>query len=133
MGKLPFDLHLIFEKSSCKNQVRQTWFLAYKNQFRNWFLHAGSKNPVQNRLKIQFFKLNFSKLIFQKSSSDQQRESCLLLEFFKKSDCRNQMALECIQNNAHKSSQLSLLSLLICTLISENQDLEKSSSMYFKT
>ena len=81
---------------------------------------TGSKNPVRNRLKIQFFKLDFSKLIFQKSSMDQQRESRLLLEFFKKSDCRNQMALECIQNNAHKSSQLSLLSLLICTLISEN-------------
>ena len=30
--------------------------------------YTGSKNPVQNRLKIQFVKLDFSKLIFQKSS-----------------------------------------------------------------
>jgi len=31
----PVDLYLIFEKSSCNNQVRQTGFLASKNQFRN--------------------------------------------------------------------------------------------------
>ena len=29
---------LIFEQSSLKNQVRQTGFLTYKNQFRNQFL-----------------------------------------------------------------------------------------------
>ena len=34
--------------------------------------YTGSKNPVRNRLKIQFVKLDFSKLIFQKSSTDQQ-------------------------------------------------------------
>ena len=56
----PIHLHLIFEISSLKNPVRQT----------------GSKNPVQSRLKIQFVELDFSKLIFQKSSTDQQGE-CL--------------------------------------------------------
>ena len=30
------------------------------------------KNPGQNRLKIQFIELDFSKLIFQRSSIDQQ-------------------------------------------------------------
>ena len=30
------------------------------------------KSQVQNRLKIQFVKLDFSNLIFQKSSADQQ-------------------------------------------------------------
>jgi hypothetical protein len=50
---------LIFEKSSCKNQVRQTGFL------------QATKNQVRNRLKIQFVELDFSKLIFQKSSTDQ--------------------------------------------------------------
>ena len=39
----------------------------------NWILifasYTGSKNQVQNRLKIQFVELNFSKLIFQKSST----------------------------------------------------------------
>ena len=34
--------------------------------------YTGSKNPVQNRLKIQFVKLDFSNLIFQESESDQQ-------------------------------------------------------------
>ena len=58
----PVDLYLIFEKSSCKNQVRQTGY-------------TGSKTPVRNRLKIQFAKLDFSKLIFQKSSIDQQGDS----------------------------------------------------------
>ena len=37
--------------------------------------YTGSKNPVRNRLKIQFAKLDFSKLIFQKSSIDQQGDS----------------------------------------------------------
>ena len=34
--------------------------------------YTGSKNQVQNRLKIQFVELDLSKLIFQKSSTDQQ-------------------------------------------------------------
>ena len=34
--------------------------------------YTGSKNPVRNRIKIQFVELDFSKLIFQKSSTDQQ-------------------------------------------------------------
>ena len=34
--------------------------------------YTGSKNSAQNRLKIQFLELDFSKLIFQKSSTDQQ-------------------------------------------------------------
>jgi hypothetical protein len=59
---------LIFEKSSCKNRIRQTGFLACK-----FFAGCtGSKNPVQNRLKIQFVEIDFSKLIFPKSSTDQQ-------------------------------------------------------------
>ena len=34
--------------------------------------YTGSKNQVRNRLRIQFVELDFSKLIFQKSSADQQ-------------------------------------------------------------
>ena len=30
----PVDLYLIFKKSSCKNQVQQTGFLACKKQFQ---------------------------------------------------------------------------------------------------
>ena len=41
-----------------KNQVRQTGFLACKNQCRNWFLQA----------TLKFIELDFSRLIFQKSS-----------------------------------------------------------------
>ena len=37
--------------------------------------YTGSKNSVRNRLKIQFAELDFSKLIFQKSSTDQQGDS----------------------------------------------------------
>jgi hypothetical protein len=44
--------------------------------------YTGSKNPVQNRLKILFVELDFSKLIFQKSSTDQQGNVCLHLIFF---------------------------------------------------
>ena len=38
--------------------------------------YMGSKNPVRNRLKIQFDEPDFYKLIFQKSSSDQQGKNC---------------------------------------------------------
>ena len=55
-----------FEKSSWKIQVQWTGFLACKNQFRNWFLQA------TQAVKIQFVELDFFKLIFQKSSTDQQ-------------------------------------------------------------
>ena len=37
--------------------------------------YTGSKNQVRNRLKVQLVELNFSKWIFQKSSTDQQGES----------------------------------------------------------
>ena len=57
----PVELYLNFEKSSWKSQVRRTGsilkliFAGYK----------GNKNPVWNRLKMQFIKLDFSKLIFR--------------------------------------------------------------------
>ena len=61
----PIHLYLIFEKSSLKNQVRRKSIL--KLIFAGY---TGSKNPVRNRLKIQFFELDFSTLIFEKSSTD---------------------------------------------------------------
>ena len=43
----------------------------------NWiFSNTGSKNSVRNKLKIQFVELDFSKLIFQKPSTDQQGDCC---------------------------------------------------------
>ena len=63
----PFvDLYLNFEKSSWKTQGHRTGFLACKNRFLNWFLQA------TQAVKIQFVELDFSKLIFQKSSTDKQ-------------------------------------------------------------
>ena len=60
----PIHLYLIFEKSSLQNQVRRTGFLTCENQFRNGFLQA------TQAVKIQFVELDFSNLIFQKSSTD---------------------------------------------------------------
>ena len=37
--------------------------------------YTGSKNQARNSLKIQFVEFDFSKLMFQKSSTDQQRAS----------------------------------------------------------
>ena len=34
--------------------------------------YTGNKNPVRNRLKIQFIEPDFSKSIFQNSTTDQQ-------------------------------------------------------------
>ena len=48
--------------------------------------YKGSKNQVLIRLKIQFVELDFSELIFQKSSTDQQGEwlkSAILAKFQK--------------------------------------------------
>ena len=44
--------------------------------------YTGSKSPVQNRLKIQFVKHDFSKLIFQKSSTDQQGDTVIAIQDF---------------------------------------------------
>ena len=68
----PVDLYLIFEKLSLTNWI----FCLQKSISKLIFVgYTGSKNLVRNRLKIQFFDLDFSKLIFQKSSTDQQEVS----------------------------------------------------------
>ena len=71
----PYWCSLDFCKINLEKSCSTNWIfsacVACKNLIRNWFLQA--KNPVRNRLKIQFIELNFSKLIFQKSSADQQR------------------------------------------------------------
>ena len=63
----PYPSVLDFEQSSLTN-----WILTYKNQFWNGVFagYKGSKNPVQNRLKIQFVELDFCNLIFQKTCTD---------------------------------------------------------------
>ena len=79
----PVDLYLISEKSIWKNQVWRTGFLVYfeldfyclcslqKSISKSIFAcYTGSKNPIRNRLTIQFVELDFSNLIFQKSSTD---------------------------------------------------------------
>ena len=55
----PIHLCLIFEKSSLKNSVRGTGFLACKNQFRNWFFQA------THAVKIQFVELDLSKIKYR--------------------------------------------------------------------
>ena len=60
-------LYLIFEKSNWMN-----WIFNLQKSIPKLIIagYTGSKNPVRNRLKIQFVELNFSNLIFQKSSTD---------------------------------------------------------------
>ena len=67
----PVDLYCFFEISIWafisnwnKKSISKLIFAGY----------TGSKISVWNRLNIQFVKLDFSKLIFQKSSTDQQGE-----------------------------------------------------------
>ena len=54
-----------------KNQVGRTWLWVYF-ELKFFRLHTGSKYQVRTRPKIKFIKLDFSKPIFQKSSTDQQ-------------------------------------------------------------
>ena len=58
-----------FEKSSSTNWIFNLQKLISKLIFAGY---TGSRNPVRNRLKIQFVNFDFPKLIFQKSSTDQQ-------------------------------------------------------------
>jgi len=55
-------------KSSSTNWIFSLQKLISKLIFAGY---TGSKIPVRNRLKIQSIKLDFSKLIFQKTSTDQ--------------------------------------------------------------
>ena len=89
---------LDFWKINLEKSSWQTWFLAYF-ELDFYFLcslqksisklifagYTGSRNQVWNRLKIQLVKVDFSKLIFQKSSTDQQgnRLTCLLSVCFR--------------------------------------------------
>ena len=74
------------EDTGSKNQVGKIWiFSLQKSILKSIFAgYTGSKNPVRNRLKIQFVKPDFSKLIFQKSSTDQQ--GATVANWTKKSD-----------------------------------------------
>jgi hypothetical protein len=65
----PVDLYSISEKSSSTKWIFNLQKSISKLIFAGY---TGSKNPVQNRLKIQFVELDFYNLIFQKSSTDQQ-------------------------------------------------------------
>jgi hypothetical protein len=56
-----------FEVSSSTNWIFNLQKLISKLIFAGY---TGSKNPVGDKLKIQFVKLDFSKLIFQKPSTD---------------------------------------------------------------
>ena len=51
-----------------ENSSSRNWIFSLKKSISKLIF-----NPVRNRLKIQFVELDFSKLIFQKSSTDQQR------------------------------------------------------------
>ena len=68
-----------FEKSSSTNWI----FSLQKSILKLIFAgYTGSKNQVRNRLKIQFVELDFSKLIFQKSSTDQQGVRAIAGNFY---------------------------------------------------
>ena len=62
------------EKSSSTNRI----FSMQKSISK--LKYTGSRNQVRNRLNIQFVELDFSKLIFQKSSTDQQGARLLYLK-----------------------------------------------------
>ena len=65
-----------FWKIKVENSSSTNWIFSLQKSISNVIFagYTGSKNPVLKRLKIQFIELDFSKLIFQKSSTDQQGE-----------------------------------------------------------
>ena len=68
-----------FWKSKLENSSSTNWIFSQQKSILKLIFagYTGSKNPVRNRLKIQFIELDFSKLIFQKSSTNQQEEFVL--------------------------------------------------------
>ena len=58
----------MFEKSSLTDWISNLQKSILKLIFAGY---TGSKNPVRNRLKIQFIELDFFNLVFQKSSTDE--------------------------------------------------------------
>ena len=94
------DLYLIFEKSSCKNQIEWIWFFV-NISYMIFTASVACKNQVPNRQKIKlknqvceikifknqvqidrgytkFIQLDFLNSIFQKSSADQHGVGSLI-------------------------------------------------------
>ena len=75
----PVDLYLNFEKSSLKNKNPRFFIFQFEKIWKDhwmWPKISGywvenTLAQVRNRLKIQFVVIDFSKLIFQKSSTYQ--------------------------------------------------------------
>ena len=63
-----------FWKIKLEKSISTNWIFSLQTSISKLIFagYTGSKNQVRNRLKIQFVELDFSKLIFQKSSTDQQ-------------------------------------------------------------
>ena len=61
---------LEFGKIKLENSSLTNWIFSLQKSISklNFVGYIASKNPVWNRLKIQFVELDFSKMIFQKSS-----------------------------------------------------------------
>ena len=70
----PYPSVLDFWKFKFKKLSLTNWIFNLQKAISKLIFagYTGSKNPVRNRLKIQFVELDFSKLIFQKSNTDQQ-------------------------------------------------------------
>ena len=69
-----FWLQTLFWKINLEKSSSTNWILNLQKSISKLIFagYTGSKNPVQNKLKIQFVELDFSNLIFQKSSTVQQ-------------------------------------------------------------
>ena len=69
---------VVFDNQNFLSILTPCWCVSLQKSISKLIFvgYTGSKNQVRNRLKIQFVELDFSKLIFQKSSTDQQGE-CL--------------------------------------------------------
>ena len=76
LGISPVDLYLISEKTNSKKSSSTNWiFSLFWTEFLLPVLPAKINFKIDScRLKIQFGKLDFSNLIFQNSSIDQQGE-----------------------------------------------------------
>ena len=75
---------LDFWKIKLQKSISTKWIFSVQKLILKLIFagYTGSKSQVQNRLKIQFVELDYSKFIFQKSSMDQQGESTNL-QFYK--------------------------------------------------
>ena len=113
---------LEFWKIKLEKSISMNWIFSLQKWISK-LIFAGYQ--IRNRLKIQFVELDFSKLIFQKSSTDQQGV-CLLLYCTKSHGFMTNIDYHTRSTVATRTCSMEEITILIWSIISVEAWLHKS-------